>query len=92
MSWIFDQAPNVACIADRSVMNGKPVLTVAHYEDDHSWAFLDGSLFDPADALVVAMSEVIDRHADLAEVADLPTGWSATRVAKGQPWSRLKDE
>lgn len=91
MAWIFDQAPNVACIADRSVLNGKPVLMVAHYEEDHSWAFLDGKLFDPADALVVAMSEVIDRHADLAEVADLPPGWSATRIAKGQPWSRLKD-
>jgi hypothetical protein len=92
MTWIFDQAPNVACIADRSVMSGRPVLVVAHYEDDHSWAFLDGGPFDPADALVVAMSEVVERHPELVEIAELPAGWSASRSAVGQPWETRKDE
>jgi len=92
MTWLFDQAPNVACIADRSVMSGKPVLVVAHYEDDHSWAFLDGGPLDPANALVVAMSEIVERHPDLAEIADLPTGWSASRSTVGQPWIRLEDK
>lgn len=92
MTWLFDQAPAVACIADRSVMGGKPVLTVAHYEDDHSWAFLDGGPFDAADALVVAMSEVLGLHPELVQIADLPAGWSASRSAVGQPWETRKDE
>jgi hypothetical protein len=92
MTWMFDQAPNVACIADRSVMSGRPVLVVAHYEDDHSWAFMDGGPFDPADALVVAMSEVVGRHPELVEIAELPVGWSASRSAVGQSWKTQKDE
>ncbi|QNQ11030.1 hypothetical protein [Sphingomonas alpina] len=92
MSWKFDQAPNVACITCRSVMEGQTVLVATHYEDDHSWAFMDGAPTNMATALVVAMSEVLDRHPDLGEIASLPPGWSATRVAAGKPWSMQQDD
>jgi hypothetical protein len=40
----FDQARNAAAITTfRARMNGFPILTVAHYADDHSWAFLCGT-------------------------------------------------
>lgn len=86
MDWKFDQAPNVACITCRSVIEGHPVLVVTHYGDDHSWAFLDGAPADMATALVVAMSDILERHPDVAEIAQLPPGWSATRVAAGESW------
>jgi hypothetical protein len=92
MTWKFDQAPNVACIASRAVFSGRSVLVVAHYEDDHSWAFLDGEPLDPAEAFVVAMSEVLSVHPELVEIADLPTGWTASRVAIDRPWLRLQDK
>ncbi|MGH9968902.1 MAG: hypothetical protein ACREBG_14035 [Pyrinomonadaceae bacterium] len=42
--WPFDQAPNVAAITTRQVIeSGSPILLVTHYEDDHSWAFLCGT-------------------------------------------------
>lgn len=91
MSWKFDQARNVACITCPSVMAGGPVLLAAHYADDDSWAFLDGQALDMADARVVAMASVVDRHPDLDEIADLPPGWSARRVAVGEPWTRTRD-
>ncbi|MGF7150994.1 hypothetical protein FHS96_004655 [Sphingomonas zeicaulis] len=91
MGWKFDQAPDVACITCRSVIDGHPVLVVTHYEDDHSWGFLAGAENDPALARIVAMSEVVERHPDLDDIADLPAGWSAIRVAVGQPWSKHKD-
>ena len=87
MTWPFDQAPNVACIATRAVMDGAPVLVVTHYDDDHSWAFTDGSANDLAQAMVVAMSHVLDRHPELEDIASLPPGWSARRTTVGQPWS-----
>jgi hypothetical protein len=92
MVWNFDQAPNVACMTCRSVIAGHPVLIATHYEDDHPWGFMDGTPTDMAAALVVAMSEVIDRHPDLDEIASLPPGWSATRAAVGEPWLKQQDD
>lgn len=92
MDWKFDQAPNVACITVRSVIDGAPVLLVTHYEDDHSWAFMDGEAHDTMDALVVAMAEVLNVHPELQEIADLPPGWSASRGAVGEPWSTSLDD
>ena len=92
MSWKFDQAPNVACITCQSVIDGHPVLVAMHYEDDHSWGFMDGTPADMATAIVVAMSEVIEQHPELDEIASLPPGWSATRVAVGEPWSKQRED
>jgi hypothetical protein len=71
MDWMFDQLPNVACIAGRDVMAGSLVLGVAHFEDDHSWAFSGAAGNDAAQAMVVAMSEVIALHPELNCLADL---------------------
>jgi len=91
MPWMFDQAPNVACIASAAVLAGDPVLVVTHYEDDHSWAFLDGRPADAAQAKIVAMSRVLDIHPDLDAIACLPPGWTARRAGPGQPWSKEQD-
>ena len=91
MIWQFDQDPNVACITCPSVIEGQPVLVVTHYEDDHSWAFMDGRVFDPAHVLVVAMSTVLEIHPDLNEIASLPPGWTARRDSIGEPWSKERD-
>ena len=67
------------------------VLIVTHYLDDHSWAFLDGQIWEPNEALVVSMKSVIDAHPYLEELADLPPGWSATRLDTASPWVRSVD-
>jgi hypothetical protein len=92
MSWLFDQDPDVACIASTAVVNGAPVMIATHYEDDHSWAFLDGQEVDLDDALVVAMSTVLDLHPELDDVADLPPGWTTSRSSVGAAWVKQRDE
>jgi len=87
MAWMFDQAPSVACITCRSVLAGAPVLVVTHYDDDHSWAFLDGETAEPEQALIVAMASVLELHPDVAEIASLAPGWTASRAAVGSRWS-----
>ena len=64
---------------------------VTHYEDDHSWAFIDGKPFDPTAALLVSMSEVVDRHPELVELASLPPGWSVHRSGVGLSWCQERD-
>lgn len=92
MIWKFDQTPNVACITCQAVMDGHTVLVATHYDVDHCWAFLDGAPTNTAKPLVVAMSEVVERHPDLEEIASLPPGWSATRASVGHPWIRQRGD
>ena len=63
---------------------------VIHYSDDHSWAFLCGTVGSD-EAMVVIMQEVFDLDPTLAEIADLPPGWIAERKAVGEPWNRHAD-
>ena len=90
--WPFDQSRDVVAITTRQVMHdGHPVLSVVHYSEDHSWAFLSGEPFDPADALVVRMQTVVDTDSTLHTIADLPPGWVATRESVGSKWLRHRD-
>ena len=88
-SWPWDQEENCATITTRQVMSGGyPILSVTHYEDDHSWAFTCGTTNDEGDALVVLMKNVVDLDPTLEEIADLEPGWSAYREKVGAPWVR----
>ncbi|NLS93396.1 MAG: hypothetical protein GXX96_14660 [Planctomycetaceae bacterium] len=91
--WPFDQAPNVAAITTRQVIeDGLPILTVVHYADDHSWAFCCGTSDATEDGRVVGMGEVLKRDPTLATIADLPPGYCAYRTAVGEPWIREPNE
>ena len=93
MKWPFDQAPNVAAVTSTHITTeGKPILLVTHYRDDHSWGFQSGLPVTTADAQVVGMKEIVKLDSSVAEVADLPPGWSASREAVGKEWVRAKDE
>jgi hypothetical protein len=92
MDWKFDQDPDVACITSRAVIDGSPVLFVTHLEDDHSWAFFENAPTETIPTMLVAMSDVVDRHPDLPQIADLPPGWSATRESASAPWLTKPDE
>jgi len=86
--WPWDQAPNVAAITVRSVLEGAPVLHVSHDADDEGWQFLDGRPADIAEGRLIAMHEVLRIDASLREIADLPVGWTAWRRSRSDPWLR----
>jgi hypothetical protein len=86
--WPFDQPPNVAAITVRAVLEGAPILLVAHDEDDEGWQFLDGFTLDADDGRVIGMGSALRRDPSLREIADLPPGWTARREAPGKPWVR----
>jgi hypothetical protein len=91
--WPFDQAPNVAAITTRQVINeGLPILRVIHYLDDDSWAFLCGTADKTDDGRVIGMGTAFKLDPTLRTIADLPPGWAAWRETVGGIWHRLKDE
>jgi hypothetical protein len=91
--WPFDQAPNVAAITTRQVIEQKlPILSVTHYSDDDSWGFVCGTTDATEDGRVIAMSEALEIDPSLREIADLPPGWTARRERIGSMWQRVYDE
>lgn len=91
--WPFDQAPNVAAITTRQVIeDGLPILSVVHYADDHSWAFVCGTSNATEDGRVISMGTALKIDETLATIADLPPGHCAYRMAVGEPWVRRLNE
>ena len=86
--WPFDQAPNVAALTVRSVLEGDPILHVSHDIDDDGWQFLDGRDVDVDEGRVIGMAEALRLDPTLREIADLPPGWIARRETPGSPWHR----
>ncbi len=86
--WPWDQAPNVAAVTVRSVLEGAPILVVAHDDDDDGWQFLDGGDVVAEEARLIAMRRVLHLDPSVREVADLTPGWMAWRDRVGGPWSR----
>jgi hypothetical protein len=88
--WPFDQAPNVAAITTRQVIElNYPILLVTHYEDDDSWAFLCGTTDDHLkDGRVIGMGTALRLDPSLRLLADLPPGWSARRKNRDSKWIR----
>jgi hypothetical protein len=79
----------VATFTVRQIMHDhEPILLVRHDEDDGAWQFLPASDVSMSDALLVSLESVVKLDPTVAELADLPTGWQATRAHPGAPWVR----
>jgi hypothetical protein len=87
----FKEPRNRGVICSPGIVEGDvPILLLAH-ETDASWQFLDGETIRPEDAAVDAHLEEIYRlDSSIAEVANLPNGWSAERPTKDEPWFKFE--
>jgi len=86
--WPFADEPNVAVVSTRQIMSGQDwIESVSHFEDG-DWAFSALRDFSVEDGVLVGLDEVVAVDPSICELADLPTGWSAARAAKGAPWIR----
>jgi hypothetical protein len=73
----------------RQIMDGSEnILLVSHDEDDHGWQFIGTSDASMADAMLVALEEIVKVDPTVLEIADLKPGWQAIRETVGGPWSR----
>ena len=91
--WAFDEPRNVATLTVRQILHGgRPILLVAHAEDDGTWQFLTGGDFSVEDAMLVGLDEIVAHDPTVSEIADLPLGWVAHRERIGGPWRRLRDD
>ena len=88
-AWPFSDAPNVASFTVRDIVQKKkPILLVCHDSDDGSWQFLPDESVSTADAMVVALREIVELDPTLVELADLPLGWRTSRPTQQSAWTR----
>ena len=91
--WPFSDPPNLAVIVNWEILRGEAwIAYVSHDEDDGGWQFHTNDPGPPkeSDAAVVGLSEMLDRDATLADLADLPLGWRAWRETPTSPWHRKR--
>lgn len=63
------------------------MLRVAH-DFNGDWQFLDGTTDKPGECVMLCLGCLLEKHADIAAIADLPRGWGAGRDATGAKWER----
>jgi hypothetical protein len=86
--WPFEDPKNTAAFTTVGVIKRhEPVCRVCH-DDDGAWQFLPGGAVTMADAMLVALSEVVGTDQSLLQLADLPLGWIATRDNPQSEWQR----
>jgi len=88
--WPFvDDPPNVAVITTRGVVDGTDWIALASLDqDDGDWQFIGSEGPREDQAMVVSLRSVFERDSSIGELADLPLGWRAWRMAPDQPWQR----
>ena len=87
-SWSFKEPPDVAVFSVRdTAFGGKPILFVSH-DEDGDWQFLTGEPARKEDAVVIGLKEIVELDSSVATLADLPTGWIATRPRPNAAWER----
>ncbi len=69
-------------------MREKPILLVIHEAEDDCWHFLCGTNGDEMNVRVISLRELLQTNPDVAELADLPLGWKATRDTPTDNWCR----
>lgn len=64
----------------------QPVLFVMHLDESSQWL----CIASPTDSFdhMARFGKLLDRDATLAELADLPPGWCASRLSLDHPWVR----
>lgn len=86
-SWPFDEPVNRLAFASAGVIKkGMPILLVYH-DHDGDWQFLHGDVAEADECLIVCLGCAYQREPALAELAGLPVGWRARRLASGGPWT-----
>jgi len=90
--WPFADPKNVAVFTTTQVMRlRQPVLHVSHDDEDGAWQFHTGAQqVSAGDAMIVALSEMVEHDPTICELADLPCGWFAERESIGGSWKRMQ--
>jgi hypothetical protein len=86
--WPFADPVNAVAISTRQVFRESyPILRVSD-DSDGDWQVLCGTTTELDDAIIVCLGCAYQRDPTIAELANLPLGWTAWRDGPGREWQR----
>lgn len=89
--WPFPDAVNTVTYTTAKVAHQDfAVLQVSH-DNDGDWQFLDATTEEPGECVLLCLGCVYERDPTLAQISDLPSGWSAFRPHVGAAWERWEN-
>jgi hypothetical protein len=89
-AWPFHAGKNRVAFVTRPLLEeNRPVLLVSH-DPDGDWQFLCGTTNETSEGRLVSLGNILEIDPTLSTLADLPTGWQASRSAVGEPWQRVR--
>ena len=91
-TWPFEEAVNTASFTTKQVLEGLHPIVEVYHDHEGDWQFLCGTTTDIADLKLVCMGCMLERDPTLANLADLPPGWCATRASPQSQWVREEYE
>lgn len=92
-SWPFADAPDTGVFTHRQVVEDrKPILRVFHDAGDGAWQFFAEDQTSHSDATMVAFESIVRLDPSVADLADLPPGWSAWRESQNDRWIRVESD
>lgn len=87
-TWLFSDSPNVAAIANRSIVAGHDwIAYVSNDLDDGAWQFHTASTeIGETDMMLVSLETIVRIDPSVQALAGLPLGWNAWRESLDAPW------
>jgi hypothetical protein len=89
--WPFSAAPETITLVTRPIFGGDEIAFAYHDWGEDGWQFLPNRPTTTSEAMLVSLREVYERDHSIAEIADLPNGWMASRSGPGAPWERRRN-
>jgi len=88
-NWPFQDPKDLAVFTTKEVLeNRRPILIVTHDVEDGAWQFHSGDSMQESDARIISLDEALTIDPTIAALADMPTGWIASRTTPSHAWKR----
>jgi hypothetical protein len=85
----FEESNITAVFTTKFVINeNKDITLVIHDKEDNTWQFYSNDHFDSYEdvAMIVGLGEIINLDDTILELVNLPEGYVARRLFKGDRW------
>lgn len=90
--WKFPDKPHTKVFLSKAIQEDKEWITyVTHDLSDGAWQILGETGIETGGPELACLHQMVEKDPTLADLADLPKGWSAERTSPGERWERFEN-